>query len=252
MLIIPENIWKQIEHLIPQKKSAVGRPQKDRKLTLSAIFYLLKEGCSWHGLPDYYGKPTTIHGRFRQWIKDGVFNEIFFTSIKSAISKYGEPECFYTDTTSIKAPHANFGGKNPTDRKKNGVKKSIVCDKNRVVLSLLISSANTHDVNLLIPHLENLTQYVKTNNPKVMITDSAWDSEKIRSALAKENIALLAATNPRRDKHKKKYSPSGRWVIEQIFGILHWKRGIKFCWTKTKESFLSLSLLACSAYNFQL
>ncbi len=43
-----------------------------------------------------------------------------------------------------------------------------------------------------------------------MITDSAWDSNKIRTLLAKENIALLAATNIRRDKNKTKYNPAQR------------------------------------------
>jgi len=38
------------------------------------------------------------------------------------------PESFIIDTSSIKAPFARFGGKNPTDRAKNGVKKGIVID----------------------------------------------------------------------------------------------------------------------------
>ena len=65
MLIISENVWNEIKNIIPEKKSKVGRPQKDPKTVLSGIFYIIVTGAQWHQLPDYYGKPTTVHGRFR-------------------------------------------------------------------------------------------------------------------------------------------------------------------------------------------
>jgi predicted NACHT family NTPase len=85
-----------------------------------------------------------------------------------------------------------------------------------------------------------------------MIADSAWDSKKLYTALSRENLALLAATNVRRNKNKVKFTPLGRWKIEQIFGIQQWSRGIKFCWTKTKDSFLALVQLASAIHNFRL
>ena len=85
-----------------------------------------------------------------------------------------------------------------------------------------------------------------------MATDSAWDSSKLRKELVKDNLALHAATNVRRDKTKKKIRPRGRWRIEQIFGIQQWNRGIKFCWTKTKDSFLALCQLVSAIHNFRL
>ena len=65
MLIISDSIWNEIKNIIPEKKSTVGRPQKDPKTTLSVILYIMVTGAQWHRLPDYYGRPTTIHGRFR-------------------------------------------------------------------------------------------------------------------------------------------------------------------------------------------
>ena len=134
---------------------------------------------------------------------------------------------FFIDTSSIKSPFADFGGKNPTDRAKRCVKKGIVIDWNRIVLSVLIDSANTHDSKLLTPHLEHLQQFLDTT--KVISADSAWDVKQLRTDLFKKNLALFAATNVRRNKTKKKIIPRGRWKIEQIFGIQQWNRGIKFC-----------------------
>jgi putative transposase len=250
MLILSDKLWNEIKNVIPVKKSKIGRPQKDPKLTLSGIFYIMTTGAQWHQLPDYYGHPTTVHGRFRIWVKSGTFNKILLKSIDAAVNHFGIPKSFLNDTSSVKAPFAKFGGKNPTDRAKNGVKKGIVIDWNRIILSVLVSSANQHDSKLLVPHIENIKKFLE--RPKVMSTDSAWDSKKLRKTLAHTNIALHASTNVRRNKSIKKINSGGRWKIEQIFGIHQWNRGIKFCWTKTPESFLSLCQLASAVHNFRL
>ena len=101
-----------------------------------------------------------------------------------------------------------------------------------------------------MPHIPHIKKFL--DRPKVMSTDSAWDVTKLRKDLAQENLALLASTNVRRDKTKKKLKPGGRWRIEQIFGIQQWNRGIKFCWTKTKDSFLAFCQFASAVHNFRL
>jgi hypothetical protein len=45
---------------------------------------------------------------------------------------------------------------------------------------------------------------------------------------------------------------SGQWKSEQIFGILHWNQGIKFCWLKLKESALAFLQFAAAVHNFKL
>lgn len=250
MLMIPDAVWNEIKTVIPQKTVAVGRPQNDPQIVLSGIFYVMVTGAQWHKLPDYYGRPTSVHGRFRVWVKSGIFHNILMKSVDTAVQHIGFPESFLADTSSVKAPFAKFGGKNPTDRAKNGVKKGLVIDWNRIILSILIAPANKHDSRLLLPHLGLLKKFLE--EPKVMATDSAWDSDKLRNNLAQENIALFAATNVRQNKSQKKIKPGGRWKIEQIFGIQQWNRGIKFCWTKTLESFLALCQLASAIHNFKL
>lgn len=250
MFIISDIVWNEIKTVIPEKKSNIGKPQNDPKIVLSGILYVIVTGVQWHKLPYYYGRPTSIHGRFRIWVKSGVFSRILIKSIEVAVQHLGWPESFFVDTSSVKAPLAKFGGKNPTDRAKNGVKKGIVIDWNRIILSILVEPANKHDSKLLLPHIEHIKKFL--NKPKVMATDSAWDAKKLYKNLAKENLALFASTNVRRDKNKKKIRPGGRWKIEQVFGIQQWNRGIKFCWTKTKDSFLAFCQLASAIHNFRL
>ncbi len=117
-------------------------------------------------------------------------------------------------------------------------------------MSIFIDPANTHDSKLFLPHVENIKHFLET--PKVITADSAWDSAPLREKLARLNLALLASTNVRRDKTKKKHNPGGRWKIEQIFGIQQWNRGIKFCWNKSKNYFLALCQFASAINNFKL
>ncbi len=105
---------------------------------------------------------------------------------------------------------------------------------------------------------ENLIDsiYFKIRNVCPSLTDE-WDDglgdilNSLRNSLTQDNIALLAATNVRRDKNKKKFTPWGRWKIEQIFGIQQWSCGIKFCWTKTAKAFLALCQFASAVQNFK-
>jgi putative transposase len=44
----------------------------DRK-AMSTIFYVLRTGCQWNALPRSLGASGTVHDRFHEWRKEGVF-----------------------------------------------------------------------------------------------------------------------------------------------------------------------------------
>ena len=46
-------------------------------------------------------------------------------------------------------------GNNPTDRSKLGTKRHILTDKNGIPLSVVISSANTHDIKFVTDAVDN-------------------------------------------------------------------------------------------------
>ena len=251
MLRISDNFWNEIKNIFPVKNTTIGRPCHDKHLTLSGIFFILDSGCQWRNLPHYYGKPSTVHGWFTLWVKQGIFHKILEYSIAKAIEKLGNPECFIIDTSSSKSPFAKFGDVNPVDRKKHGIKKGIVIDWNRIIHSIIIDAANKHDSKMLLPHLPKLTIHTQ-EKPLIMLADSAFDAQELYTKCYENNIFLFAATNIRRDTKKKKIYPKGRWKIEQIFGIQQWLRGIKFCWSKLENNFLAMCQLASAIHNFKL
>lgn len=157
---------------------------------------------------------------------------------------------FFIDTSSMESPFANFSGKNPTDRAKRGIKKGIVVDMKRIILSITIHAANKHDSKIVLPHVKNLERYLK--RPKVLSADAAYDAKSLRKALAEHNIALKASTNTRRNQSVHRIYSKGRWRIEQIFGIQQWYRGIKTCWNKQHSSVLALCQFTAAVHNFRL
>ncbi len=192
--------------------------------------------CSWYSM---------------RWARNGIFEKILQISVEIAMECLGPIKCFLTDASSSKAPFANFGGKNPTDRAKQGIKKSLVIDYNRIILSVIVDAANVHDSKLLLPHAKMLCKFVSPKKAISMLADAAFDVEFLRRELVKHNIVLLASSNLRRSRNRTPYKSHGRWRIEQVFGILHWFRGIKTCWAKTKISFLAFCQFASAMHNFR-
>ena len=51
---ISKNGWKNLKKELPKPKNDSnkgGRPSLDLKEIINGIFYVVKEGCSWRGLP---------------------------------------------------------------------------------------------------------------------------------------------------------------------------------------------------------
>ena len=76
MKSIPRELWIEIEKIFPIKKTNVGRPEFDRYKAFLGMAYVLRNGSLWHSLPEKYGCPSTIHGKFIRWCKLGIFEKI--------------------------------------------------------------------------------------------------------------------------------------------------------------------------------
>jgi len=252
MEIIPDYVLKKIEELIPPKKSKVGRPRANVRNILEGILFVLRTGVQWRLLPAEFGKPSTVHGTFRRWIKLGIFEEI----MRCAVGFYLENEAntnyrLIADASHTKAPFADWSGKNPTDRGRNGIKKMIITDAHGAPLAVTTGPSNAHDSKLLKPVIKAL----KKNNcthPRVLAADSAFDAKYLRSYCRSEGLILIATKNKRRRKNTEKNFISWRWVIERTFGWLAWYRSLKICWCKTVESFLAMLQLASTLQLFRM
>jgi len=245
---IPESLWCELEKLLPSKNTKVGRPEFDNKKTLEGIVFVLKTGIQWCELSEKYGHFSTVHGKFMKWARAGVFKKMMVKAREYYRIRNKKNIWYSIDTSSKKAPLANFSGKNPTDRAKRGIKHILIVDRKGIPLVAEIAPANTHDSKLLTSVLKT---FRKSKKVRILTADSAWDNKESRLKCKKKNIALIASTNKRRNKKKHKSSAPMRWIAEQTFGILSWLRGLKICWAKTQESALAFLQIACSFRIFK-
>jgi putative transposase len=97
---------------------------------MTAILYVLRNGGEWSCLPKSLGAKSTMHDRFQEWNRAGIFEKIWTAALE--LLQYLEAldlEWQSMDGAMVKAP---LGGKkigrNPTDRGKLGVKRSLHVD----------------------------------------------------------------------------------------------------------------------------
>jgi transposase len=110
---IPDILWDRIVHLLPtvqhKKKKKAGRPRMNDRQAMNAIFYILRTGCQWNALPRSLGASSTVHDRFQEWRKAGIFKHMWIDGLLEYNKKIGiEWEWQAMDGVITKSP---LGGK---------------------------------------------------------------------------------------------------------------------------------------------
>jgi len=67
--------WDLIADLFPKPKST-GRPPRDRRQIVNAIFWILRTGSPWRDVPEAFGPWATAWDLFDTWNADGTLQKI--------------------------------------------------------------------------------------------------------------------------------------------------------------------------------
>jgi len=118
------------------------------------------------------------------------------------------------DARLRKASFSEFGGRNPVDRDKRGVKSIVIVDGKGAQIFIDVAASYIHDSRLLRYLLSRLRN---SHRARIRAADAAFDSKKLKAYCERKNIVLLSAINPRKNRHISKYQPFPRWIIEKTF-----------------------------------
>ena len=66
--------FERIEPLLPAQRR--GGKWADHRTVLNGIFWVLNSGAQWRDMPERYGKWETVYGRYRRWVREGLFDRI--------------------------------------------------------------------------------------------------------------------------------------------------------------------------------
>ena len=82
---IPDELWKQMEPLLPPGKPhplGCHNPRVPNRNAMNAILFVLRTGCQWNALNSTgICSSSSAHRRFLEWTEAGVFEEFWKRSL---------------------------------------------------------------------------------------------------------------------------------------------------------------------------
>ena len=183
---MPEPLWELAEPLLPPEpaKPKGGRPRVDRRRVMDGIYYRLRTGCQWKAIPRSLMASSTVHDYFQAWQEAGVFYRLWHEALKLYDDKVGIEWLWQAlDGAMTKAPLGGEAtGRNPTDRGKQGVKRSLLSDGRGVPLAVAVEGANRHDMKLVGPTLYQIAiarPEPTEQDPQNLSLDKGYDYEPV-------------------------------------------------------------------------
>ncbi len=147
-------------------------------------------------------------------------------------------------------------GRNPTDRGKRGVKRSLLTEGHGIPIGLAIDGANRHDMKLVRATIESLVAErpeVTEEQPQGMCLDKGYDYEEVREILAE--FGFTAHIKARGEEANELKAEAGkrarRWVVERSHSWMNRFRRILVRWDKKPENYMAFLHFACALITFR-
>ena len=134
-------------------------------------------------------------------------------------------------------------GRNPTDRGKLGVKRSILSDRRGMPIGLTISGANTHDQKLLLATLDSvpLRRPKRSGRRQHLCGDLGYDCELLRQRLRRRGyVPHIKSRGQEQAEKRSRGKRARRWVVERIASWLNRYRRILVRWEKKADNYQAL------------
>ncbi|MFD0746078.1 IS5 family transposase [Phytohabitans flavus] len=256
----PDDFWQVAQPLIPAqpvRRQGGGKRRADDRAVLAAIVYLVQAGCSWWKLPtQMFGiSRSTAHRRFTQWTADGLWERLHqqFLHRLGVVSEIDWSRAM-VDSIAVRAEKGgSHTGPNPVDRGKPGSKIHVLCDRRGVPLTCLISAANTHDSQLLIPLLDSIAPIRGRRGrprrlPDKLHADKAYDQPALRAEVRRRGIKVRIA---RKGIESSQRLGRHRWIVEACLNWLLRNRRLVRRYDRKPQHFQAFADLACALLTYR-
>lgn len=251
-----------MQKLLPPEKNlrTPGRPVVPFRRVFDGILYVLRTGCHWKAVPQEFGSGSTVHLRFQQWQRRGVFKAFW----KMMLHRYDQRRGIAwkwqaVDTKTVPAPLGGADtGPNPTDRGKAGSKRHQLVDRRGAPLSAVITAANVTDMKTNPRVLDELV--VKrprptTRHPHHLCEDKGYDYPECREQARRRGYVAhipYKGTAPSNIPPGQKRHPARRWVVERTQAWQNNFRKLRTRWEHKTENWEALWHCANALIVFRL
>jgi transposase len=217
---LTDPLWDQFAALLPDRGEfdpthplGCHRRRIADRIVFDKLLQVLRFGCSYQGIADSTCSATTIRDRRDEWIDLGVFAQLK----QIALDAYDRIVGLLLDDIAVdgcitKAPGGGeVAGPSPVDRRKQGMKRSLLVEGYGIPLGRVLAGAQRHDSPLLAPTLDLLDDLGPLPAQITVHLDSGYDSGKTRDTLTERGLHGEIA-------HKGEKAPiqaTRRWHIER-------------------------------------
>ena len=227
---ILEPLWVQVSALLPTRQvhHPLGcyRQRVPDRIVFDKLIQLLVFGCGYRRIADATCSATTLRRRRDERITAGVAEHLRLAVLAAYDRMLGlELEHLAVDGCITKAPcGGQVAGPSPTDRRKQGLKRSLATEATGIPLATLPAPANQRDDRLLAATLDALDVVGSLPQRPTVHLDAGYDDQPCRKVLTERGmvgqIAIRGVPAP--------IQASRRWVIERThawgnqYGKLRW------------------------------
>jgi transposase len=217
---LTDPLWEQFAALLPARETYVSthpwgchRRRIPDRVVFDKLLQVLRFGCSYQGIADSTCSATTIRARRDEWIERGVFAQLR----RIALDAYDRLVGLVLDNLSVdgcitKAPGGGqVAGPSPVDRRKQGMKRSLLVEGYGIPLGRVLAGAHRHDSPLLGPTLDLLAELGPLPDDITVHLDSGYDSGKTRETLTDHGLHGEIA----RKGEKAPIQATHRWHVER-------------------------------------
>ena len=249
---IADDLWEAIAALIPERVNTHpfggGKPPTPDRVCMEAILYVLRTGCQWKALDATRFCPgSTAHDRFQRWVEQGVFQAMWEAGLMAYDDYQGLDWSWLSlDGCMTKAPlGGEQTGKNPTDRAKKGVKRSVLVEAEGIPVGLATDGANRPDMKRTRPTLESIPierPEATEEEPQGLCLDNGYAYDEVQEIAEEFHFTTHLPPAPEAALRVKRKAgqKARRWVVERTHSWMNRFRGILIRWSKKAENYIAL------------
>lgn len=244
---LTEEQWLLLKDWLPDAKPG-GRPRDtDLREVVNALLYLVRNGCTWRGLPHDFPHWRTVYGYFRDWMKDGTWDQIVAElrpQVREQAGRHPWPRTASIDSQTVKS--AGSGGVKGFDGAKliHGRKRHILVDSMGLLLAVVVTAGNVDD-GVAAPDVFAQAESEAFPRLEKVYADNKYHNHALyRWLQGNVNYVLEIVSRP---KHQEgfKVLPQ-RWVVERTFAWLGRCRRLSKEYerrTDTSETMIKISMI---------
>ena len=162
-----EPLWDQFAALLPDRpvydpSHPLGchKPRIADRIIFEKLIQVLRFGCSYVSIADCTCAATTIRERRNEWIKAGIFADLkpiareSYDRIVGLVLRGPRRRRLHHQSPR----RGGMRRPSPVDRRKQGMKRSLLVEGYGIPLGRVLAAANRHDSPLLAPTLDKLDE----------------------------------------------------------------------------------------------